>query len=566
MRNVSSLQDRFPGGAVRFLPLALLVTVVAGIPSTADAAARLSLFQQQEEQAEVVVPTREEADLIIGLPGAIDIALDRSFGIFVLQQRHLQTAYYLESARRSLRTSVSLRSNGLPTIDQRINADLIGVPPELVYMRNNSISADLSLQAIQPLITDGTVWVALQMSGYQGIRDLPNDLQSKNRSMQPYAAIGFNQPLFQYNQIKGNLRENEISFESERLRYTENELNQINQVSQDFYNLFQQQRQVEIQAERLQQAELNLATGRRQYQSARSNEVGVLTLRVERTRSLSNLELEKVELERRRYVFNRAMGLPIETVVWVESTLEYEPIEVDVDLALERARENRSDVHQEEIQLERNELTLKQTRSTGRPNLALNGSFALTGNSTLGGLGYTDSWGKHLTEALDADNRTPFTNIQMTLSVPIFDSGLNASRVQRQVAVIQEQERRIAEIEADLAVTVINTVRAVEGAMQQLVILGELMQIAQTSYRISQQQYGRGNITLTELLRAQDDWNTTQTSDPDKSSPGPDQLRDSQGRPERDHHVGLGNEPAGQTADHPPGTIRGERLSHTERT
>jgi len=566
VRNVSSLQDRFPGGAVRFLPLALLVTVVAGIPSTADAAARLSLFQQQEEQAEVVVPTREEADLIIGLPGAIDIALDRSFGIFVLQQRHLQTAYYLESARRSLRTSVSLRSNGLPTIDQRINADLIGVPPELVYMRNNSISADLSLQAIQPLITDGTVWVALQMSGYQGIRDLPNDLQSKNRSMQPYAAIGFNQPLFQYNQIKGNLRENEISFESERLRYTENELNQINQVSQDFYNLFQQQRQVEIQAERLQQAELNLATGRRQYQSARSNEVGVLTLRVERTRSLSNLELEKVELERRRYVFNRAMGLPIETVVWVESTLEYEPIEVDVDLALERARENRSDVHQEEIQLERNELTLKQTRSTGRPNLALNGSFALTGNSTLGGLGYTDSWGKHLTEALDADNRTPFTNIQMTLSVPIFDSGLNASRVQRQVAVIQEQERRIAEIEADLAVTVINTVRAVEGAMQQLVILGELMQIAQTSYRISQQQYGRGNITLTELLRAQDDWNTTQTSDPDKSSPGPDQLRDSQGRPERDHHVGLGNEPAGQTADHPPGTIRGERLSHTERT
>ncbi len=512
MRNVSSLQDRFPGGAVRFLPLALLVTVVAGIPSTADAAARLSLFQQQEEQAEVVVPTREEADLIIGLPGAIDIALDRSFGIFVLQQRHLQTAYYLESARRSLRTSVSLRSNGLPTIDQRINADLIGVPPELVYMRNNSISADLSLQAIQPLITDGTVWVALQMSGYQGIRDLPNDLQSKNRSMQPYAAIGFNQPLFQYNQIKGNLRENEISFESERLRYTENELNQINQVSQDFYNLFQQQRQVEIQAERLQQAELNLATGRRQYQSARSNEVGVLTLRVERTRSLSNLELEKVELERRRYVFNRAMGLPIETIVWVESTLEYEPIEVDVDLALERARENRSDVHQEEIQLERNELTLKQTRSTGRPNLALNGSFALTGNSTLGGLGYTDSWGKHLTEALDADNRTPFTNIQMTLSVPIFDSGLNASRVQRQVAVIQEQERRIAEIEADLAVTVINTVRAVEGAMQQLVILGELMQIAQTSYRISQQQYGRGNITLTELLRAQDDWNTTQTS------------------------------------------------------
>jgi len=511
VRNVSSLHDRLPGEAVRFLLPALLAIVVAGTPVTAEASATPSPFQQQEEAA-VAVPTRDEADLVLDLPGAIDIALDRSFAIFQLQQNHLQTAYFLESARRSLRTSINLNSTGLPTINQRINAQLIGVPPELTYLRNNSTSADLSIQAIQPLITDGTVWFALSMSGYHGVQDLPNDLQSKNRSVQPYAAVGFNQPLFQYNSIKGNLRENELSFESEGLRYTENELIQINLVSQYFYSLFQQQRQVEIQSERLQQAELNLATGRRQYQSARSNEVGVLTLRVERSRSLSDLEAARVELERRRYVFNRAMGLPIETVVWVESSLEYEPIEVDVDLALERAMENRSDMRQEEIRLERNELTLQQTRSAGRPNLALNGSYALTGNSNLGGLGSGDSWGKHLNEALNADNRSPFTNIQMTLSVPIFDSGLNASRVQRQMAVIREQERRITEIEADLAVTVINTVRAMEGAMQQLVILGEQMQIAQTSYRISQQQYERGNITLTELLRAQDDWNNTRNS------------------------------------------------------
>ncbi|MFC1559298.1 TolC family protein, partial [Gemmatimonadota bacterium] len=59
---------------------------------------------------------------------------------------------------------------------------------------------------------------------------------------------------------------------------------------------------------------------------------------------------------------------------------------------------------------------------------------------------------------------------------------------------------------------VINAVRAVEGAMRQMEILEEQLQIAQTSYTISQQQYGRGNITLTELLRAQDDWNSAQNS------------------------------------------------------
>lgn len=518
MRNVSSLRDRLltgtslvPCHATLSLQIVLLAAIVAFSPGMADADTLPLLAQQQQgEQAEVAVPTREEADLVLDLAGAVEVALDRSFAIYQLQQNHLQFAYSLESVRRSLRTNVRLTSSGLPNISQRIIPQLIGVPPELSYLRSNTMAANLQLLATQPLITDGLVYFSAGMNGNQGIQDLPNDLQSKNRSIQPFAVLGFNQPLFQYNQIKGDLRENELSFEQIRLRYTEDEVIQINRVTRDFYSLFQQQRQVEIQAENYRQAGINLATGRRQYQSARSNEVGVLTLRVEQSRSLSDLESAKTELERRRYVFNRAMGLPIETVVWVESALEYEPIAVDQALALERARQNRSDVRQAEIQLERDELQLRETSSFGKPDLELSASYALTGNSNLGALGYGDSWADHLSTSLDADNRSPFTNIQMTLSLPIFDWGYNASRVQRQIAVIQEQERRIAEIEADLAVTVINSIRAVEGAMRQMEILEEQLQIAQTSYTISQQQYGRGNITLTELLRAQDDWNTTQ--------------------------------------------------------
>ncbi len=493
------------------LQIALLAAIVAFSPRIADADTLPVLAQQQQgEQVEVAVPTREEADLVLDLAGAVEVALDRSFAIYQLQQNHLQFAYQLETIRRSLRTNIRLTSNGLPNIRQQIDARLIGVPPELNYLQRNTIGADLALIAYQPLITDGRITFATGMVGNQGVQDLPNDMQSKSRSMTPYAQIGFRQPLFQYNQIKGDLRENELSFEQIRLRFTEDEVIQINRVTRNFYDLFQQQRQVEIQAENYRQSGINLATGRRQYQSARSNEVGVLTLRVEQSRSLSDLESAKTELERRRYVFNRAMGLPIETVVWVESALEYEPIAVDQTLALERARQNRSDVRQAEIQLERDELQLKQTRSYGKPDLELSASYALTGNSNLGALGYDDSWADHLSASLASDNRSPFTNLQMTLSLPIFDSGLNASRVQRQLAIVQEQERRIAEVDADLAVNVINSVRAVEGAMRQMEILEEQLQIAQTSYRISQQQYGRGNITLTELLRAQDDWNTTQ--------------------------------------------------------
>ena len=203
------------------------------------------------------------------------------------------------------------------------------------------------------------------------------------------------------------------------------------------------------------------------------------------------------------------LKLPIETVVWVESAIEYTPIEVDLDRAIDLALENRSDVRQQEITLEQSRLLLRQRQSEGRPDLQFNASYTLFGNSVLGDLGYDDSWGKHFNAAFDPDNQSPFTNITLELTVPIFDWGRNRSRVEQQISMINEQERRISETEADLRVDVINSVAAVEGAMQQLEILEENLQIARMVYDISQQQYERGEMDLDQLLNIQADWMNT---------------------------------------------------------
>lgn len=469
------------------------------------------LAAPQTQQPGVEIPGPQDADVVLDLQYAIDIALDESFGIFQLQNQFLQVAYLLEASRRQLRTQVSLSSQGLPNINQRIDAQLLGQPPKLEYLRRNSASGDLNLSVYQPLITDGRFSFSTGFYGSQAIQDLTSGMELKNRSIQPYAGFGFRQPLFQYNQIRGQLRSNELSVESQRLRYTEDELRQINQVTRTFYDLFQQQRRVEIAADNYRQSEINYRTGLRMYNSAQQSEVEVFRLRVDMANSLSDLESEKTMLERRRFAFNRTVGIPLETVVWAESSLEYEPIEVDVDRALELAIQNRSDVKRQELQLEQDELTLKQRISAGRPDLELSASYTLTGNSTLSALGYSDPWSEHLSAALDADNRSPFTNISLTLSVPILDGGVNSSNVERQLTAIRQRERQIEETRADLQVTVINMVRAVEGAMRQMEILEENLQIARTSYQISQQRYERGEISLEALLQAQDQRRTTES-------------------------------------------------------
>ena len=92
--------------------------------------------------------------------------------------------------------------------------------------------------------------------------------------------ISFQQPLFQYNEIKGQLRSAQLAFESIRLSYTEDELARINQVTQQFYNLFRQQRELEIAAERFRQSSLNNQTGIRKYQAGLIPEVEYLNLSV----------------------------------------------------------------------------------------------------------------------------------------------------------------------------------------------------------------------------------------------------------------------------------------------
>ncbi len=482
-----------------FIGAGLLLLPAGPVPAGAQ---QVTALQAQE----VTIPTRAEADLVLSLNEAIDVSLDKSFGIFQLQQGYLQTSYYLEYSQRALKPHMQFNSNGLPGISQSIDPQFYYNPitgqQELGYLKMSRMTGDMALSLWKPLITNGSVAVSMGMSGNEAENDLPAGGNTKNRSFQPFVGVSFNQPMFQYNSRRGDLRDNELRMESQALRYTEEEVRQINQVTRTFYDLLQQQQAVELAAEDYDQSVANYRTGLRRYHSAQQNETDVLSLQVEMSNALSSLEQEKVNLESQQFAFNRGVGLPLETRIWVEEDLQYEPIEVDVERALELALEQRSDIRRAEITLEQDELTLRQQVSNGRPDLQLNASYALSGNSSLSATA-DDPWSTHFSEALNADNRSPLTRVSLTLSIPILDGKQNRALVERQMSVIREQERQIEEARATLRQEVINRVRAVESAMRQMEIREQSLQIARTSYQITRQQYERGETDLNTLLRAQ---------------------------------------------------------------
>lgn len=466
-----------------------------------------------QQEAVTAIFVREDADLVLTLQDAVDLALENSFTLYTLKQQFLQASYLVENAKRQLRTRIDFFST-MPGINQQISPELLstgGGRQELVFLRDSQKWVSGQINVAQPLITNGRIVLSGGMVGFDAYRKLPEQGAVLARSVQPTIGVQFNQPLFQYNQVKGTLRSAELTLEGLSLSYTEDELQRINLVSRQFYSLFAQQLNLDLVDQRYRQSDRNYQSGVRRFNAGLIAETDVMRLDVASMNDLDALESARNLLEQQQFAFNRLVGLPLDQKVWAEASLEYEPIEVDLERALELAFEKRSDLRRADIEQEQLQLNLRQMVSKGRPDLQLNVGYDVTGNSSLSATPESN-WQTHFQESFNSENRSPNTNVTLTLQVPIFDWGRNASLVERLASQIQVQDRQIDEVRQDLIRTVTDRVRAVESAMRRLSIQEKNVEVAETSWSFTQRKFDRGEITVTELAQAQDQYNQTQAN------------------------------------------------------
>jgi outer membrane protein TolC len=416
------------------------------------------------------------------LDEAIRLAMDQSFDIYRLEQRYLAIAYGLEAARRNLKTRVDFTGT-VPSASLGTKLYLFKDIGEFsaIYLEENTQLARGAVNVTKPLITNGSI----SLSG----RVLAFNMSSKAKDPS-------------LNDIKGMLRAAELDMESLELSYTEEELRQINEITRRFYGLLGYQRAVQVAEESYQQSLANLDTGQRRFDVGLIPEVELLSLQVTRLDNEARLVSARNDLDQLRADFNRLIGIPLDTPVQVVTEMDFRPLAVDLATALQRASANRSDVRRAEIDLEQARMDLERTASDGRPDLRFNASVDLTGHSTFGGLDSGDSWGRHFSAGFNPDNVTPFGSVNLTLRVPIMDSGLNRARIERQLASVRTMEREVDEAARDLERDVVNTVRSLETAMERARIQDRNRAIADSSYGITRRLFEESEVSSTDLLLA----------------------------------------------------------------
>jgi outer membrane protein TolC len=435
---------------------------------------------------------------LLKLGDAISIALEKSYEMKVVRLDRLSAEKNLAYRKGNFKMRMDASFN-VPNTSQGVQE--ISREGQLpVYESRGSTNYLANLSITQPLPTDG--WLRLEGETYynrQSYWDYGAQQMLKRNDVLTSTSLRLNQPLFTLNELKTELKRADLNYESAVQRYKREELDIVYNVTQSFFDLYNATRELEIavEDEKKQQEVAQLA--KQKYEAGLIAEVEALQAEVYYTTSRNERVAAEAAINRFADAFKQLIGLTFKENVGVMTTFDYNNVEVDTDLALEMALDNRSEIRLNEVAVELSNLTVKQRDAMRAFNGSLSAFYDITGVAN------SDVWNTSEPRPLweqslkDMDDRPDNRGVVFTLNVPIWDSGANKAFVQSAEADKRAAELALVEIKKTIERQVRSAISSLDEAQNQLEVLDKQEDISKRAYDISLERFNNGDISSQEL-------------------------------------------------------------------
>jgi len=435
---------------------------------------------------------------LLVLDDAIAIALEKSYRMKSLRLSLAQAEQNLIAAKGRFRTNAQLSLN-TPRWYESVSQ--IQRPDDLpIYNTTGLINYQGTLNISQPLPTGGAL--SLESRAYhQDVSTFRTDLDSslKRSEILSSVSLNFSQDLFTPNGLRLGLRRANLNFERTTKYYRRNELDLVYQVTQSFFALYRATAQARIAEDNaLQQFELyDLA--KKKYQAGLIPEVEALQMEVDLADSRNNLLSAQGALGRAEDAFKRLIGLELSDSVGVQTDFEYQKIEINQDEATKLALANRTEIREGEIDVEVAKINVRETDARSAIKGELSAFYDLTGVSDPY-LPYGSTW-KTLwnSSRSDMDRRPHNRGVVFSLTVPLWDWGVNAAEVSSAQANLRTQELDLVEQQKQIVLDVRDVVSQMQEAESRYEVLLKNQEVAQRAFDISIERFNNGDITSQEL-------------------------------------------------------------------
>ena len=418
----------------------------------------------------------------------VELALSNSYRVRQLNLAIDQTQWNLRAERARLRSRVDLE---LSAPDYRsISENLWNSTEgryEIVHENSRRLEAELSVR--QPVVlfgypTNGYLSLNNQVYRYSQIgEDGERDLRYYNR-----AFVEYTQPLFQPNELKNDIEEAELELEGAELGFYEDVVEIVDDVSGDFFQLFEEAyaERIGLQLVSNLEAAATAAESLARQDSSRAIELG--QIRVELANAREQLQQARSQFRLEATRLKTTLNIPDADSITLSPDINIAPIPVEAEEAVQLAFELTPRMRQLGISHREDELELEQTKGRGGIQIDLSVSYGREMQDPV----FEHMWSRPSnTYTLGVDGE-----------IPIWDWGERDARIEASRIGLRRTELDIEEAEVDIRASVQNAIRNVNEYQSRASAMQENLSLAGTLSAESLDRFDRAEISALELLQS----------------------------------------------------------------
>jgi len=421
----------------------------------------------------------------LDLETSILLARQKSIRMQILNQQLKSASYNLKATTSRLKTHASLDMT-LPQYTETVKQweDSSGI--SFYPVRQNQLNGYLTIS--QPLPTDGSLYIR---SGAQNFVDY----YASDRNTQLSSSIGLRQPIeafFGYNTLRMSFKQAKLAYELTMKQLKREELNLVYDVSQNFFTLLSTQEQMNIARLSLEKQQEACTIAQSKFKAGLIREVEALQMEVDLSGSVNTFDMAKVDYKAQVRQFKENLGINLADSVIINGELTYNVVNVDMEKAVDLALKSRPELRESEIQIELQEMSIRQQKAQGMPSgtILLNYNFIGVGKDARSipvGSTFDQTW-QNLT------SRPGSLGIGLTASIPIIDWGENRARVQSAKSILRQNELQMEGNKISIESDIRSTVDRLQSSLRRLQFLEKNVVVAEKSFEISRQRYANGEI------------------------------------------------------------------------
>jgi outer membrane protein len=268
----------------------------------------------------------------------------------------------------------------------------------------------------------------------------------------------------------------------EDLKNTQNKI--TFQVKKAFYGVLLAQENAEVTEKALNQAKRHLAVVENLFEAGVASKFDLLRTRVEVANLKPDLIQARNDLRLSRESLANLLSFPSASLK-LEDELCFEPLKITLEEAIDKALKERSDLKSLKLQKEISKVALKLAEVQNKPTLALVGNYQYE-NPSEG----EDKWGEEW-------------NLNLVLSIPLFDGWANRARVAQRRSQIKQINLSLQGLEAGINLEVKKGFWDLEASEGRIYAQEKNIEQAEEALSIAEVRYRSGAITNLEILDAQ---------------------------------------------------------------